>query len=282
MIQSMTGFGSAEKDGVRVNMRSLNNRHIEISVKLPQSLLEHEADVRWLIKERFGRGKFDVTVSVTENVHRKVRLDKELAREIYSAFIDLQKDFNISGTLNIDFFSGYKNILISEEPDFSPETLFDAIGEALSSVETMRKREGEALFLELSNRFNNLTRIHAEIEKLSDGRTVRCRDSLLKKIEVLVSDIAIDKSRLLQETAFLAQKCDITEELARLQSHMEQFDVILSSEGAVGRRLEFLLQEMNRETNTIASKTDDINVINLTLELKNELEKLREQAQNIQ
>jgi uncharacterized protein (TIGR00255 family) len=278
----MTGFGAAEKDGFKVEIRSLNHRYIEISVRMPSALMEHEIPIRNIIKERFARGKFDVNISLTDKRQLKMGVNKELAKGIYDAFLNLQKELSLPGPLNIDFFSGYRELLVAEEPEYNAESLYNALNDAVSKAEEMRRTEGETLKKEMESRLKRLGSIHSEIEGLSKGLVVHYKEAVEKKIAELVSNLSIDETRLAQEVAIMAQKSDISEELARFGSHIQQFRSALSNGDTIGRKLDFLLQEMNRETNTIASKMDDVRIINLTIEIKTEIEKLREQVQNIQ
>jgi uncharacterized protein (TIGR00255 family) len=278
----MTGFGTAQRDEFKVDIRSLNHRHSDISVRMPSQLLEHEIPIRNLIKERLARGKIDVTVSLTGKGHFRVTINKGLAREIYGAFSDLQRELSLQGPLTIDFISAFKEVVLTEEPEYRAEALLDAVNDALSGLEAMRRNEGEALKRELISRIENLERLRREIEELSKGGVDAYRESLSKRIEELLPGSPVDEMRLAQEIVLVAQKMDITEELARLKSHLRQFRSVLSEGDVVGRRLDFLLQEMNREANTIASKSGDVRIVNGTIDLKTELEKLREQVQNIQ
>jgi uncharacterized protein (TIGR00255 family) len=277
----MTGFGSAVVDEFKVEVRSLNHKYLDISVRMPSFLIEHEIPVRNLVKANFERGKIDVNIFLTDKRQAGIRINKELAKEIHEAFSELKRDLSMPGSLDINFFSGYRELLLSEEPQYKTDTLYEAVNAALSKVEEMRKNEGESLGKELAERLNNLEKIHAKIEESAKDVAHNCKDKLLKKIAELVPDLSVDEAKLSQEVAFLAQKSDITEELARLKSHMQQFSSSLSLDSA-GRRLDFLLQEMNREANTIASKVDEVQIINMTIEIKTEIERLREQVQNIQ
>lgn len=277
----MTGFGSAEKDGFKVEVRSLNHKYIDIAVRIPSALMEHDIPVRNRIKESFSRGKFDVTISLTDKRRLKVSVNKELASGMYDAFTDMQRELSVPGTLDIGFFSGYRELLLTEEPEYSIDALFEAFDQALLRVGEMRRTEGETLKKELLSRLQKLEGIHAEIEALSEDLSYDYKGKLLKRIAEL-GDMQVDDARLAQEVALIAQKSDITEEITRFKSHIGQFYSMLTSPDIIGRRLDFLLQEMNREANTIGSKVDDVRVINLTIEIKTEMERLREQVQNIQ
>lgn len=281
-MQSMTGFGASEKEGVKVEVRSLNHKYIDISVKMPSSLAEHEIPVRNIIKEMFSRGKFDVVVSLTDKRRSNVRVNKELAQDMYNAFLELKNALSLSGELGIDIFSAYRDIILTENAEYDTEAFYSSVREALCMIEEMRKNEGENIAEELLRRLKGIGDMHSAMEGLSRETVPRSRELLKKLIAEIAADVSVDENRLAQEIAIMAQKIDITEELTRLKSHMQQFNSFLSEGGAIGRKLDFLLQEMNRETNTIASKADDVRVINLTIELKTEIEKLREQVQNIQ
>ncbi len=281
-MQSMTGFGASEKDGFKVEIRSLNHKHIDINIKMPSALMEHDMAIRNMVKEHFARGKFDVGISITDRQQTKVGVNLELAGKIHRAFSELQKNLSLPGSIGIDFFSGYRELIITEEPEYSSEALYQAVSDALSKLQDMRNTEGESLKSELSARIKGLQKLPDEIETEAKEASLRRKESLQKKIRDLIPDIPVDESRLAQEIAFLAQKSDITEELARLRSHIQQFASLLSEGGNAGRKFDFIIQEMHREVNTIASKSDDIKIINRTIEMKTEIEKLREQAQNIQ
>ncbi len=278
----MTGFGAAEREGFKVEIRSLNHRYIEISVRMPSVLMEHEMPVRNIIKGKFARGKFDVNISLTDKQQLKMGVNRELAKGIYDAFSGLQKELSLPGALSIDFFSGYRELLMTEEPEYNTDALYNALNDAVSKVEKMRETEGEILKKELTDHLKRLEGIHGEIEGLSKGLVVHYKEALAKKIAELVPNLSIDETRLAQEVAIMAQKSDIAEELARFRSHVQQFRSALFNGDVIGRKLDFILQEMNREANTIASKMDDVRIINITIDIKSEIEKIREQAQNIQ
>lgn len=278
----MTGFGSAENYGFRVEIRSLNHRHTEIFIKMPSFLMENDMAVRRLIKERFQRGKFDVNITLTDRQKYKIKTNTELAKELYKAFQDLKTEFSIEGSLDLSQMLMFREIILSEDVEYSPDALFEAVEAAVSKLLEMRLKEGESLKKDMAVILNNLKRINGQIELYSKDLIYKHRDNLTKKIIELLSTISVDETRLYQEIAFIAQKSDINEELVRLKSHIEHLDLVLSGEEAAGRKFDFILQEILRESNTIASKTDIIDIINLVINVKTEVEKLREQAQNIQ
>ncbi|MEW6116680.1 MAG: YicC/YloC family endoribonuclease [Nitrospirota bacterium] len=282
MIQSMTGYGVAERDGFKVEVKSLNHRYIDVSVRMPSALMEHEIPIRNLIKRTFTRGKIDVMISLTEQRRLKVRLNKQLAKDLYTSFRELQRDISIPGTLTIDFLSGYRELVLAEEAEYNNDALYEALRAAVSRVEEMRKQEGEALRKELLLHTERMEHLRTEVEQRAKEVVPRYKERLLQRIAELLSSAPVDETRLAQEAAIIAQKGDITEEVARLRSHIQQCTVLLSQEEAVGRKLDFLIQEMNREANTIASKVDDVAITALAIEMKTTIEKLREQIQNIQ
>ena len=282
MIKSMTGYGAAEREGFKVEVRTLNHKYLDVSVKMPSYLMEHDLTVRKQIKDAFERGKVDVTISQADRRQKKIKVDAELAREMYNAFSVLQKELALPGKLDISFFAGSREVLMSEEPDAKPESILEALNEAVSKVEEMRDAEGLALEQELRQRLDKVDKSHLEIGAAAKNVLPVYRDRLQKRVSELMTNGLPDETRMAQEIAFIAQKGDISEEIARLGSHISQFSSFLSSGASIGRRLDFLCQEMNREANTISSKMDDIAIINLALDIKAEVERLREQVQNIQ
>jgi uncharacterized protein (TIGR00255 family) len=282
LIKSMTGYGAAEKDGFKVEVRSLNHKYLDVSVRMPSYLMEHEMNIRKVIRDSFDRGKVDVSISLADRRQKKVQVDADLAREMFSAFTDIKKELKLSGELDINFFAGCREVLLSEEPDANSDSIFSALKEAVSKVEEMRTAEGKALKQELTRRLDSIEQRRTDVDTASKNVVQAYKEKLTKRVSELITNGVPDETRLAQEIAFIAQKADISEEIVRLASHIRQFNTSLSSDAPVGRRLDFLCQEMNREANTIASKVDEIVITNLALDIKTELEKIREQVQNIQ
>ncbi len=278
----MTGFGSGESDGFKVEIRSLNHRHTEISIKMPSFLIEQDMPVRNLIRSRFSRGKFDVNVILTNRQKNKIKANKELAQEVYQALQDLKAELLIEGSIDLNSMAMFKELILTEDLEYNQEAFLSAVEAAISRVFEMRAREGEVIKKDIEIMLSRLERKHELIETLSKNSIQIHRDNLTKKITELLSTISVDEWRLNQEIALIAQKSDISEELSRLKSHIEHLTSVLSEEESVGRKLDFILQEILREANTIASKTDILDVINQVIEIKTEVEKLREQAQNLQ
>lgn len=276
----MTGYGAAEKNGIRAEVRSLNHKFIEVYLKMPSQLNAYDLEIRKQIKSRFQRGKFDLSISFTSGRAQQIKVNSELARSIYSAFSDLQNEMKIPGELDINFFTNYRELLSSEDQSVDEADLFGALDEALKSLSAMRDKEGSSLNAELSSLLDEVENMRSSISEFAVEMVKECCEKLKNRIAELAPQV--EESRLAQEAAVIAQKADITEELARLGSHVGQFRGLLSSDEPVGRRLDFMLQEMNREANTISSKADDLRIINIAISLKAAIEKIREQVQNIQ
>lgn len=282
MIQSMTGFGASEKDGFRVEIRSINHRFMDVSIRLSPFLTGQEMPLRNMLKERFSRGKFDVLISAKSEGRTRLKLNTELAKEIYNSLNALKTELSIPGTIGIETLLNYRELLITEEPEYNISSLYDAFGEAIIQLEKMRGDEGKATGEDVLRRADRLESINKEIIALSPDIIADCKRKFHERIEELLIGIEYDRDRILQAAAIMIEKSDITEELIRIENHLKQFKKILLNGDTIGKRLDFLLQELNREVNTIASKTDDYRISSMVIEMKSEIEKMREQAQNIQ
>lgn len=282
MIQSMTGFGSAERGTFKVEVRSVNHRFMDISVRLPQNLIQHEVPLRNMIKERFSRGRFDVAVSVAGEGSHKVAIDHDLAREVHRALLALKEELSLAGPVSVDTLAGFRDLIMSEETEYDAEPLYSAFREALEKLGEMRRGEGEAIMLDMVSRLELLERMTGEVSQICPEAVHSCREKFMERLKDLFGDANYDENRLLQEAAVMAEKTDVSEEITRIRSHLTQIRKVLAEGDAKGRKIEFLLQELNREVNTIASKANDYRISSLAVEMKAELEKMREQAQNIQ
>ncbi|GAB6183276.1 YicC/YloC family endoribonuclease [Thermodesulfovibrio hydrogeniphilus] len=283
MIESLTGYGASEKGIFRVEAKSLNHRFLEINVKLPTVLSKHEIDIRNLAKENFQRGKIDIIVSINQKERiGKVYLNKELAAQLYSAFIDLKKDLSILGSIDLSIFSNFKELFIYEEESPDVSTLMLAVNEALDGLKQMRIKEGEIIKGSLIEILENLEKNAMELERLVDISYNNYISTLKDRVTELIEQNNLDEKRVFEQIIIYAQKVDIKEEVDRLKSHLTQFKETILKGGVVGKKLDFLLQEINRETNTVLAKSEDINVKNLAIEIKTQTERLKEQIQNIQ
>jgi uncharacterized protein (TIGR00255 family) len=278
----MTGFGSAENDDFRVEIRSLNHRFIDILIKMPPYMGQHEIPLRNIIKEKFPRGRFDVSVSTKNHKAIQLKINKELARNIYSALQDLQKELSIPGKINIDTLTGYRELLTEEEQKYNIDALYASLNEAVSNLEAMRIREGNLLSEELHKRIESLGMMNNKIKLLIPHEVERCMEKFAERLKLILGTEELDASRITQEAAIMADKIDITEEVSRIENHIKQFIETLNNGNIAGRKLDFLLQEINREVNTLAYKSSNYTISNLAIEMKTEVEKMREQVQNIQ
>ncbi len=278
----MTGFGSAENDDFRVEIRSLNHRFIDILIKMPPYMGQHEIPLRNIIKEKFHRGRFDVSVSTKNHKAIQLKINKELARNIYSALQDLQKELSIPGKINIDTLTGYRELLTEEEQKYNIDALYASLNEAVSNLEAMRIREGNLLSEELHKRIESLGMMNNKIKLLIPHEVERCMEKFAERLKLILGTEEIDANRITQEAAIMADKIDITEEVSRIENHIKQFIETLNNGNIAGRKLDFLLQEINREVNTLAYKSSNYTISNLVIEMKTEVEKMREQVQNIQ
>lgn len=283
MIESLTGYGSSEKGIFRVEVKSLNHRFLEINLKLPIILSKYEMEIRNLIKQKFQRGKFDLVVSIKQREKTgNIYLNKNLALQLYSAFIDIKKELSILGSIDISMFANFKELFIYEEEEPDLNELMNAVSEALENLQIMRRREGEIIKNSLLEILLKLERDLINLEGLVDISYNNYINTLKNRVNAIISQNNLDENRILEQIVIFAQKTDIKEEVDRLKSHITQFKEIINTGGLIGKKLDFLLQEIQRETNTILSKTEDLQIKTLSIELKTNTERLKEQIQNIQ
>jgi uncharacterized protein (TIGR00255 family) len=282
MVQSMTGYGSASNSDFTVEIRSLNHRFIDISLKMPPYMSRHEIPLRNILKERFRRGRLDVSICVNESGVPGLKINKHLARNIYAALRQLQEEFSLPGDIGIETLTGYRELLVEEEMGCDVEALYSVLREAASNLEQMRLREGNLLVEDIGKRLDILNDMNGRIKSLAPDEVVRWREKFTERLKLMVESGAIDNNRIIQEAALMAEKLDISEETNRIENHVKQFVEILDKGDTVGKQLDFLLQEINREVNTLAYKSGDYSISRLVVEMKTEVEKIREQIQNIQ
>jgi len=288
----MTGYG--KKDGtsqqatVTVEIRSVNHRFLEVAVRVPRSLAQLEDPIRKAVQQRCLRGRVDVSVSVQTagGSLKTVHIDQVLAKQYHTALKKLQKTLGLRGGVDLSMVAGFRDIVsLTDEPvdtDHLGKTLLRVLGGALTELEKMRKREGEALTKDLTLHLDAIREAQSIVAKKAPDLAKIAFDRMKARIETLLQSEVPDPARLQQELAVYADRSDISEELVRLESHMVQFDQQLRSQESVGKTLEFLLQEMGREVNTIGSKANDAEIAALVVRMKAELEKLREQVQNVE
>ena len=292
MLKSMTGFGRSEKQNgafsCKAEVRSVNSRFIEISARLPKYLSCVELPLKNLVKSRCARGSFDVFITIEKQngvQDMEIRPNLELAAQYHSAFRAIQDQLGLTGSIDIASLLSIRDIVKAEPLEFDEEKqtmVLEAVDTALEELIRMRLEEGKSLYDDLENRINQIEQWTQKIESRQPEIIRAYRDKLNEKLKALGEGLDLDETRLAQETAILADKSDISEELIRLKSHLAQFRDLIRVGEPVGRKLEFLTQEINRETNTIGSKSIDLEVSQQVIEIKSILEKIREQLANIE
>lgn len=291
MLKSMTGYGKAEADSsagrITVEIKSVNHRYCEMFVKLPRVLSLMESDVKKKVAERLKRGKIEVYIQLEPGEHALVpAVNIGLARGYCEAFRFLKEELELADEVSLALILSQKDVLAAPDSrtdsDEFRRALFETVGAAAERLENMRLEEGKALRDDLLGRRARLAEL---LESVATRVPVVVSDYAVKlreRIAQILEGAAPDDSRLAQEVAIMADRGDVTEELVRFRSHLTQLDSFLVEVEPVGRKLDFLLQEMNREVNTIGSKANDAQIAILVVELKAELEKIREQVQNIE
>lgn len=291
MIKSMTGYGvgrvKAEDGECLVEIKSLNNKYCEINIKNNFQSLEVEQKMEKLIKDRVSRGKVNILVKVEHYslTEEKIILNEDIADSCYKNLKTLKEKYKLKDEIGIGSMLKFKDIftIVKEEEGAKTWPLVEkATNLALDSLLKMREREGKVLVTDIQKRIKKIQKLIDKIEKYSKSSPLDYKDKFLSKIKNLTDGLNVDEGRIELEAAIFAEKTDITEEITRLNSHLIQFDNLLNFEESVGRKMDFLTQEINREVNTIGSKTNDIKVTSLVVLLKSELEKVREQARNIE
>ena len=292
MVKSMTGYGRAVETvngrEFTVEVRSVNNRYLDCTVKLPRSLSFGEDAVKQAVKNTVSRGKVDVFVSVRSEggTEGKVTLNSTLAAGYAEAMRRMQAELQLPGDISVDLIARMPEVFTVEKPEVDEEQLLKDLlfvaDKAFTGYDAMRSREGQALENDLRSRGHTILSLVSQVEAGSAQTVADYRARLESKLREVLSSTTIDEGRILTEAAIFADKVAVDEETVRLRSHLEQMDAMLTAGGSVGRKLDFLLQEMNREANTIGSKCSDVRLARLVVEIKAELEKIREQTQNIE
>ncbi|MBQ3105827.1 MAG: YicC family protein [Lachnospiraceae bacterium] len=292
MIKSMTGFGRCEvsenERKFTVEMKSVNHRYLDVSIKMPKKLSFFESSIRTLLKEYVQRGKVDVFITCEDFTEKNVsiRYNKELAAEYLQYLREMSEEFSLENDVRASVLSRYPEVFVMEEQDPDEEGIWKTLEKALRGaaegfVES-RIREGEHLRQDLLDKLRDMGEDVGFVEERSPRIIEEYRKKLEDKIRELLEDVKIDESRLLMEVAIFADRSCVDEEIVRLKSHVDTTRKALEEGGSVGRKLDFIAQEMNREANTILSKSGDLEISNRAIEIKTRIEKIREQIQNIE
>lgn len=293
MLTSMTGFGRGEvqKEGkyFNVELKSVNHRYMDMNIKLPKIFTYLEDNIRKVIKRYIKRGRIEVFINYKNLEGRDIQVttDISLVQQYIKALDEIHDTFKIEKNVDVTTIAGFPDIFKLERREEDGEEIWalleTAIITALEDLLEMRQREGKQLKQDLVKRLEVLMGLMKNIEERSPDIVLEYRERLKKRIkEIMDEKLDLDEGRLAIEVALFADKSNITEEIIRFNSHIKQFKSSMEEEGAVGRKLDFIIQEMNREVNTIGSKANDLIISNIVVEIKSELEKIREQVQNIE
>ena len=289
----MTGFSRHENQNedltCKVEIRSTNNRFIDINVRLPKSLATLELPLKKMVKSRCARGSFDINIAVGKNsaseTDLEVAANLSLATEYLNAFKKIQDDLGLKGEIDINTILAQRDVVkpeLKKIEDSCEEIVMQTVEKTLNDLIKMREEEGSNLEKDIINQISSIKALGKSISTRQSITVQQFQEKLKEKIKTLTAGIEIDPARIAQESALLADRCDVTEELVRLESHLEQFNKLIASHEPQGRKLEFLTQEINREVNTMGSKTIDLEVSKAVIEMKSCLEKTREQLANIE
>ena len=289
----MTGFSRYENQNedltCKVEIRSVNNRFIDINTRLPKSLAPLELPLKKMVKSKCARGSFDISIAIEKNGDSEANLEVApnlpLASEYLNAFKKIQEGLGLKGEIDINTILSQRDVVkpeLKKVEDSSEEIVLQTVDKTLTDLVKMREDEGKNLEKDILNQISSIKALGKLISTKQSITVQEFQDKLKEKIQTLTTGIEIDPARIAQESALLADRCDVTEELVRLESHLDQFNKLVSSHEPQGRKLEFLTQEINREVNTMGSKTIDLEVSKAVIEMKSCLEKIREQLANIE
>jgi uncharacterized protein (TIGR00255 family) len=293
MIRSMTGYGRAEvlRGGrkITVEIKSLNHRYLEVAVRLPSALTALELEIRRKVGERFVRGRVEVTIRVdgqADAENGSLRVNWPAVQAYRRLLEDIREKLGVEGPVTLEMIASFRDAFTREDDadawTEAGEAVAEAVEGAVASTLEMREREGEILCRDLKARIELLSGWLEGIAARGPILVLEYQKRLSERVRELAGGIITDEARLVQEVAILAEKTDITEEIVRFRGHMDQFLEMLKAGEAVGRKIDFLIQEMNREANTIGSKSGDSEIARQVIEIKTELAKIREQVQNIE
>ena len=291
MLKSMTGYGRSHKEvnnrEYQVEIKTVNHKYNDISIRMPRSISYLEDDIRKLIVANIKRGKIDVfiTFSNYSEEGKDIRINKDLAKIYIKNLKELANDENINSNIEVTEITKLPDVLViqnNEDEDVIKEETLGVVKDSLDMLIEMRKAEGIKMAEDMLKRIEKVEEKTKEISDLSTGLIEDYVVKLEARIKDLLKTEDIDKNRLAQEVVIYADKCSVQEEITRLNSHIAQFRDLIDNDAAVGKKLDFIIQEMNRETNTIGSKANNLEITNRVVDIKTELEDIREQIQNIE
>ncbi|WP_226639488.1 YicC/YloC family endoribonuclease [Priestia flexa] len=291
MIRSMTGFGRGRADNdvqaVTVEMKSVNHRFCEITVRMPRQLMEIEDKIKKIIQTYIKRGRVEVFVTISgEGLAKKtLQTDWELLGEYMKAFQEISERHQLSKSVEIQDILHMPDVMTTSEEEVDQTSIhqlvFTAVEQAVGQLLTMREKEGQELYQDLVQHLNNIQQLRDEVESLAPTVSEQYEDRLRKRLTDYLEG-TIDEQRVLAEVAIFAEKADVNEELTRIHSHLTQFFQTIDTTDVIGRKLDFLVQELNREMNTIGAKANNGKIAQCVIDMKTQLERLKEQVQNIE
>lgn len=278
----MTGYGKGSAGNYRVEIRSSNHKNLDIHINIPYYLFSYEAEIKSIIKKTIERGRIELFVPKQEIDNIKLRVNKSLAREYYNAFVSLRDELSLSDNIGINILASQRDLFVLDEPEIAVTDFYKAIEAALEELTKTRVEEGRNLIQDISERIELISKYISSIEQQRGEFTASSRERLYERLKEFLGEMQVDETRLVQETAILIERTDITEEIVRIKSHLKHFSDVIKSNDSVGKKLDFIIQELRREINTIGSKAQHFEIANSVVEVKHELEKIREQIQNLQ
>lgn len=292
MIKSMTGFGKGEaksKAGIfTVEIRTVNHRYFDLSPKIPNGLTLLEDRIKDLLRKDIKRGKVNLFLSYRspENDTKSVTFDKKAIDKYYKILSEIKKRLDIKEDINLSHVLSFADVIVHDEKSFDMDAMWasirDAVAKAAADCNKMREREGQVLYKDFSARITKISGYIDDVAGLAPGVVAEYKSRLDSRIKDIVKNKSIDEARLETELALFAKQCDVSEEITRFKSHMGSFRKTLDAGEEAGRKLDFILQELNREINTLGAKANDIKISRIVINVKSELEKMREQAQNVE
>lgn len=292
MVSSMTGYGRAfyecRNRNFTIEIRSVNHRYLDLNIKMPRSITSLEDRIRKKLQEKLSRGKVDiyVTQTVLETESSKALLNKNLGDSIVKCLEEINERYGLKESLSLSLIAKFPDVITIEQKDEDFEEIWNnlkiPLDEAITTLVSMRLREGGKLREDIELKCSSIEQLVNNIAEKSGLVVEQYKTKLNDRIKELIGDNNVDENRLAMEVAIFSDKACIDEEIVRLRSHVLQLRESLNSNEPIGRKLDFIVQEMNREANTIASKANDVDLVHLVLDVKNEIEKIREQVQNIQ
>ena len=292
MIKSMTGYGRGEATfngrKITVEVRSVNNRYLDCGIKLPRIYIFAEDAIKGRVQSCVTRGKVDVFITIDSAGadQGSIAVNQPVADGYYAALAQLRDTYQLRDDISVSLLSRFPDVFLVEKPEEDFEQvaadICEVLDRALSDYNVMRQREGDRLEADIRNRASVIEELTGRVEERSPQRVAEYRSRLEAKMAEVLANTQLDESRILTEAAIFADKVAVDEETVRLRSHLSQLDQMLTQGGAIGRKLDFLIQEFNREANTIGSKCSDIETARYVVDIKAEIEKMREQVQNIE